>query len=177
MNCHNDLNQIEMPEPGWVSLESLSFAGDGSFVSGDPRGKRIRIHYFCRVKDRALTAKVWFGPDTKGPPDHVHGGGMAAALDESMGAAAWIAGHSVVTAQLTINFRKMVPLEAVVQVIAWVEKVEGGKIFTRGEMVSRSGDLFCEAEALFVKIENSEFEFRSRLISKKVDELLSQTKS
>ena len=40
-----------------------------------------------------------------GPPGHVHGGAMAAALDEAMGAVCWMNGHPVVAATISREIR------------------------------------------------------------------------
>ena len=59
----------------------------------------------------AIYAKAGFGATTMGPPGHVHGGAMAATLDEAMGAVCWMNGHKVVAATITINFLSMLPIE------------------------------------------------------------------
>ncbi len=116
---------LTAPEEGWTPIEPLVSVGTGrSFVSGDPEGDRLRVRYFRRARDGALVGRVWFGPGAEGPPGHAHGGSMAAVLDEAMGAAAWMAGHTVVAARVTINLRSMLSLESEVLLEAWVDRVE-----------------------------------------------------
>ena len=100
-----------VPEPGWEPVKPFRLEGGrGSFVSGDPRGDRLRVSYFRRIDDGLLVGRAWFGPGAQGPPGHAHGGSIAAVLDEAMGAAAWLAGHLVVAVRLDTRFRKMLPL-------------------------------------------------------------------
>lgn len=72
-------------------------------------------------------ARVWFGPSTEGPLGHVHGGSMAAVLDEAMGVSAWIAGQTVVAAKLAVKYRTMLPLGKVTTIEAWISSVKGKK--------------------------------------------------
>ena len=70
------------PEPGWVPVVPFP-SPEGTFLH---EGDRVRLAYFRNPQRPELYAKAWFGTKTMGPPGHVHGGAMAAALDEAMGA-------------------------------------------------------------------------------------------
>jgi acyl-coenzyme A thioesterase PaaI-like protein len=141
------------PEPGWSLLQMPRTFGAGrSFVSGELDGDRLRIWYYRREADGALCAKVWFGYGAEGPPGHAHGGSMAAVLDEAMGFAAWVNGHPVVAATITINFRKRLPLEKVLHVECFVDSVDAKKVTTKGRIHDpESGAVFSEGEGTFVK--------------------------
>lgn len=150
--------ELEVAQDGWVRIEPLASVGTGrSFVSGDPEGDRLRVRYFRRERDGALVGRIWFGPGAEGPPGHAHGGSMAAALDEAMGAGAWMAGHTVVAARLTTEFRRMLPLNTEVLLEAWVHEVEGRKVKTRGRLFGPDGELYAEGEALFIVLEPERF--------------------
>jgi acyl-coenzyme A thioesterase PaaI-like protein len=82
---------------------------------------------------------------------------MAAVLDEAMGAAAWTAGHKVVAVQLDTSFRRMLPLGTDTLLEAWVERVDGRKVWAAGRLVSDSGEVFAEAKALFVTLDAERF--------------------
>src|SRR5271157_121732 len=118
MTSSAKLHNIEdklVGERGWKEiLFPDSYAESKSFLSEDEGDNRFKKKYFIRQTDNAFMAKVWFGPATEGPPGHAHGGSMASILDEAMGFCAWLAGHTVVAAQLIINFRKMLPLNTIV---------------------------------------------------------------
>lgn len=141
------------PEPGWQLLKfPRKFSVGRSFVSGDIDGDRLRIWYFLRDEDAMLCAKVWFGIGAEGPPGHAHGGSMAAVLDEAMGFASWVAGHPVVAATITVNFRHKLPLETVFRVEAWVEQVENKKVITKGRIFDPETErVFSDAEGIFIK--------------------------
>ncbi len=74
------------PEPGWEPVVPFPSA-EGTFLAD---GDRVRLAYFRIPGEPVLYAKAWFGKNTMGPPGHVHGGAMAATLDEAMGAVCWM---------------------------------------------------------------------------------------
>ncbi len=100
---------------------------------------------------------MWFGPSTEGPPGHVHGGSLAAVLDEAMGASAWIAGHTVVALKIAVKYRKMLPLGSVTTVEAWVSSVNGRKVLTQGRVFTEAGTVYTESEGLFIHIPPEKF--------------------
>ena len=147
---------IEIPElagePGWTTCDAPALVGDSlRFVSGDPTGERFRVHYY-RNGENALVARVWFGPETEGPPDHAHGGSIAAVLDEVLGLAAWAAGYAIVVGKLNVHFQKLLPLRTVVQVDSSIVSVEGRKVLVRGRIHGGDGLTFAEADCLCITL-------------------------
>ena len=138
-------------DAGWTSFDAPALVGASlRFVSGEPDGDRYRIRYF-RDETEQLRARVWFGPETEGPPGHAHGGSMAAVLDEVLGLAAWAAGYPIVVGNLNVSFRNLLPLEQVVTVASEVVSAEGRKVLVRGR-ICRGETVFAEAEALCITI-------------------------
>ncbi|MFP6583404.1 MAG: PaaI family thioesterase [Candidatus Hydrogenedentota bacterium] len=129
-----DLSAIEVDESLTPITMPFSTKGGSSFVDGDPEGTRLRMKMFVRESDMRMFTKVWWGPDAEGPPGHGHGGSMAAVLDHTMGICCWVSGNPVVAASITINFHHSIPLGNIYTVETWVEKVEGKKVYTHGEI-------------------------------------------
>jgi acyl-coenzyme A thioesterase PaaI-like protein len=124
-----------------------------SFVSGAAAsGERTRVAYFRNPDNDHLHAEVWFGPHTEGPPESVHGGAIAAVLDEAMGAVCWMNGHPVVGARITINYLHMTPLGFTGQVESWIEQIERRKIFIKSRLSDENGRVHAEGEALFIEL-------------------------
>lgn len=141
------------PDEGWVETDMTGpRSTQGSFVSGDPHGQRLRVKYYRRTADGALVGKAWFGPGALGPPGHAHGGAMSAVLDEAMGLAAWLAGYRVVAARLTVDFRSMMPLGTVAWIEISEERTEGRKIHMAGRLRSQDGTIFAESIGLFIQL-------------------------
>ena len=60
------------------------------------------------------------------------------------------------TGRLIVHYRSPTPLDRELRFEAWVERVDGRKIITRGELFA--GDLLCaEAEGLFVSVDRERF--------------------
>jgi acyl-coenzyme A thioesterase PaaI-like protein len=122
-------------------------------VSGEAASaERTRVEYFRHPDKDHLYAKVWFGPHTEGPPSSVHGGAIAAVLDEAMGAVCWMNGHPVVAARITVNYRHMTPLGFTGQVESWIEHIERRKIFIKSTLSDAHGKVYAEGEALFIEL-------------------------
>lgn len=138
-------------EAGWVPFDAPSLVGNSlRFVSGEPDGNRFRVRYY-RVEGHQLRARIWFGPETGGPPGHAHGGSIAAVLDEVLGLAAWVAGYRVVVGNLNVSFRNLLPLECVVTVESRVVSAQGRKIMVHGR-VCRGETVYAEGECLCITI-------------------------
>jgi len=138
-------------DAGWTPFDAPSLVGASlRFVSGEPHGNRYRVRYF-RAADQTLRARVWFGPETEGPPGHAHGGSMAAVLDEVLGLAAWAAGYPIVVGNLNVSFRNLLPLEQVVSVESEIVSAEGRKVLVHGR-ICQGETVFAEAECLCITI-------------------------
>lgn len=135
----------------WQEFDAAALVGESlRFVSGEPDGNRFRIRYY-RDTQQQLQARIWFGPETQGPPEHVHGGAMAAVFDEALGLAAWAAGYSVVVGNLNVSFRNLLPIQQVATVESSIASVDGRKVLVKGRL--RSGDtVYAEAECLCITL-------------------------
>lgn len=159
-------------EPGWIPVEPPNLeSGRGSFVSGEPAEGRLRVRYFRRQEDQRLVGRAWFGSGAEGPPGHAHGGATAAVMDEAMGSSAWLAGYPVVAAHIEVDFRALLPLGTDAYLEAWVDRVEGRKVFVRSRLAAgpKKGDveqqegktsspeLYAESRGLFVILDPERF--------------------
>ena len=138
-------------EAGWIPFDAPALVGASlRFVSGEPEGNRYRIRYF-RTGEKQLRARIWFGPETEGPPGHAHGGSIAAVLDEVLGLAAWAAGYPVVVGNLNVSFRSLLPLQQVVTVETEIISAEGRKIMVHGRLC-RGETVYAEGECLCITL-------------------------
>ncbi len=144
-------------ESGWTALDSIEkYTSEPSFVLGDRSDDRFAVRYFVRKTDKQLFGRIFFGKATQGPPGHAHGGSIAAVLDEAMGFSAWVQGHPVVAAKIEIEFFQLLPVNSVVTVEAWIERVEGRKVHAAGKIYN--GDkLFSSSRGLFIIIDLEKF--------------------
>ena len=116
----------------------------------NPAGMGIQWH--GRPDRQSIYGCVTLTDTYVGPPKHAHGGASAAILDDAMGTCAWFAGYQVMTAKMTVNYRRPVPLNQHLDVSAIVEKVEGRKIYIKAQIHRQDGLVTAESEGLFVTI-------------------------
>jgi acyl-coenzyme A thioesterase PaaI-like protein len=108
------------------------------------------------LEDDRMVGTATFGAAYEGPPGCVHGGYVAAAFDEVLGSTQSLSGSPGMTGRLIVNYRSPTPLETELRFVGWLERVEGRKIFTQGELWA--GERLCaEAEGLFISIQPGKF--------------------
>lgn len=104
-----------------------------------------------RIKGTAV-----FGAAYEGPPGCVHGGYIAAAFDELLGATQSLSGAQGMTAHLEVDYRSPTPLREELRLEGWLERREGRKIWARAAI--HAGDrLTAESEALFIAFDTGGF--------------------
>ena len=145
----------------WAQFDYSPFIG-----LANPMSPPMRLAY---EGDRVV-CDVTFGSAYEGPPACVHGGYVAAAFDEVLGAAQSLSGEQGMTARLVTNYRSPTPLHEPLRIEAWLDRREGRKIFVQGRMTA--GDrLTAEAEGLFIAFDPEKFmqliEARADMTSKR----------
>jgi acyl-coenzyme A thioesterase PaaI-like protein len=102
--------------------------------------------------DSTVVANVTFGGPYGGPPGHVHGGWVAAVLDEILGRAQSRSGQTGMTGTLDIRYRAPSPLHKRLRVSATLEAVEGRRVTVLGDL--RDGDtVLATAVGVFVRVD------------------------
>lgn len=110
------------------------------------------------LEDEIAVFEVACPRNQEGGPNVAHGGWTAAAMDEMLGHVPILHNQMSVTATLTVNFRKPVPVERPLLGRAWIDKVEGSKWFVSGELLllpSRS--VLATATGIWVSRDPSHF--------------------
>jgi acyl-coenzyme A thioesterase PaaI-like protein len=84
-------------------------------------------------------------------PGLVHGGLVAAALDEACGLLATWYRFPMVTGNLFVYFRRPVPINTELRVRAWLEREHGRRIHVGGRLVD-GDEVLAEARGAFVHV-------------------------
>jgi acyl-coenzyme A thioesterase PaaI-like protein len=107
------------------------------------------------LEDKVI-GRVRFGISYEGPPNCVHGGIVAAALDEVLGRTRHLAGRNVVTGSLAVRYLAPTPVNVDLVVEAYIAERTETKMIVRGEM--RHGDtVTASAEGVFVFMDLDRF--------------------
>ncbi|MEO0068998.1 MAG: PaaI family thioesterase [candidate division WOR-3 bacterium] len=81
-----------------------------------------------------------------------HGGIIATLLDELMAWAVRPRGYRTVTAEMTVRFRKPVPVEKEISGSGWIISEDGRLVFARSQLVDTNGTILAEATGKLWKI-------------------------
>jgi uncharacterized protein (TIGR00369 family) len=119
------------------------------FVCGPDNENGIGLDWF--VTGEQVHTELVFTESQQGPRNHAHGGAAAAVLDEAMGASVWTAGHKALAANLNVNFKRPVPLNATVTVDARVTEVKGRKAYASAQL-KQGETVLVEATGLFLAV-------------------------
>lgn len=81
----------------------------------------------------------------QGPPGCLHGGASAAVMDEVMGLTLWYSGLSVVTANLSVDYIKPVPLNQLVHIRASLTGKTEKRVLAEGRILLPDGSVAVAA--------------------------------
>lgn len=130
-------------------MEGLRRIGGSPYVFRPPPGG-----FGARLYDAGsdgIIGKVVIDESKEAPPGHAHGGSLATLVDEVMGASAWFGGHRVLAVNLNISLKLAVPLHLEVTLKGRVERREGRKVYTTGELILPDGRIAVEGTGIFVE--------------------------
>jgi hypothetical protein len=139
--------------------ESANAGGTFGFFDHSPmigRANPLAPPIVLQQVDDHLEGWATFGPAYEGPPGCVHGGYVAAAFDEVLGATQSLSGAPGMTGRLTVHYRSPTPLKEELRFVGRLASVNGRKIITEGQLFA--GDRLCaEAEGLFISMRPEKF--------------------
>jgi len=102
-----------------------------------------------RREGDVAVATATYGAQYEGPPGCLHGGFIAAAFDDVLGAAQTLSERAGHTGTLSIRYAAPTPLEVEVRYEGRMDAIEGRKLRCSGTL--HHGKILCaEAEALFI---------------------------
>lgn len=103
-----------------------------------------------RVEDDQIVGSVTMGSVYNGPPGSVHGGMIALVMDELLGSTCVAADLGAFTGTLSVRYQRLVPLDTEVKLRGWVDRIEGRKVFAKGE-ISLDEVVLTTAEGIFIR--------------------------
>jgi acyl-coenzyme A thioesterase PaaI-like protein len=160
---HASLLEDALPEPEAlgedvkvISPQMEDFTDRSPFVGlANPISPPATLRF--DLDDRCVRGEVTFRKSMEGAPGRVHGGMVAALLDEALGQACIFAGTPAMTAEFTARFLKATPVETPLRVEARVDGVDGRKIRASGA-VFHGDESVVEADGLFIAVDTEKFQ-------------------
>lgn len=138
----------DAPAPG----ARLSRHGDMCLVCGAAHPAGLRARMFAG-EGASTRAEIDITDAHQGQDGMAHGGLLAAAFDEIMGAVNWLVGPPTVTGRLDVVYRVPVPTNRSLHFHAWSTGLERRKSYVSGEcrLDSSMGVLAATASAVFIR--------------------------
>ncbi|MGO9863087.1 MAG: PaaI family thioesterase [Terriglobales bacterium] len=126
---------------------------DYCFVCGKNNLGGMRLRFSYDEERDCFVCRFRLSKRYTGPPGHCHGGIIAAILDEAMGKVIKLRRVVALTSQITVNYRKPVPLNQPLQVESREVKVKGRKHINRAEILNEKGEVLARGEGVFIAID------------------------
>lgn len=111
----------------------------------------IGLHLRFRMEDGWAVADFQAERDHQGYPGYVHGGVVAALLDEAMGWATYGAGIWALTGKMELRLRAIVPTGEPLTVRGRIERDRGRTLDVGAELRDASGRLLAEAKGILFR--------------------------
>jgi acyl-coenzyme A thioesterase PaaI-like protein len=123
------------------------------FICGRKSPVGLKMSFFTTGPGQVEAEHVV--PDVyQGYPGMVHGGVVAAMLDETAGRSVMSEGreHFFMTLKLEIKYRQMVPTETLLRITGRLDSLRGRRATAHGEIRLPDGTLAAEADVLLMKM-------------------------
>ena len=120
------------------------------FGCGGANSAGMKLAFDLDFGERRTRGRFVLGPNYAGGAGFAHGGIIAVLLDEAMGKISKLTEERAVTAELSIEYKKPVPVDAEILVEGWQEEEKGRDRFRIGEIRDAQGTLLARGRGRFV---------------------------
>jgi uncharacterized protein (TIGR00369 family) len=110
------------------------------FVCGKDNPKSLHLN-FDYIDNQTVIAEFSLEKEYEGYPDTLHGGILAAILDDAMANTVKLEGILIYTIELNIKYLRPSFVKEKLEVKGWVEAINHRIIDTKGEIKNLSGEL------------------------------------
>jgi uncharacterized protein (TIGR00369 family) len=129
--------------------------GNHCFGCGGANEAGMKLTFELDEETGKASGKFILGSRYGGGAGFAHGGVIAILLDEAMGKISKLSEERAVTAELNIEYRKPVPLDAEILVSGWEEEQKGRNRFRVAEIHDVAGNLLARGRGRFVVLRES----------------------
>jgi acyl-coenzyme A thioesterase PaaI-like protein len=122
---------------------------------GNPGG--MKLVFELDLDARRTRGSFTLGANYAGGGGFAHGGIIAVILDEAMGKLSRLVDEKAVTAEMSIDYRKPVPVDEPIVVEGWQEQENGRNRFRVAEIRDVQGNLLARGKGRFVVVDQKHF--------------------
>ena len=123
--------------------------------AANPAG--MKLTFELDFETRRTRGSFALGANYAGGGGFAHGGIIAVVLDEAMGKLSRLTDEKAVTAEMSIEYRRPVPVDASIVVQGWQEEEKGRNRFRVAEIHDMQGNLLVRGKGRFVVISEEHF--------------------
>lgn len=132
------------------------------FACGKDNPQGMHLKFVYDKKRDGFTCRFRLSKRYTGPPGYCHGGIIATILDDAMGKLNKLRQVTAVTAQMTVDYLKPVPLRQPLRVESRELRVNARRHFHIAEIVNKKGEVLARSRGVFVEIDPERVFGRSR---------------
>jgi uncharacterized protein (TIGR00369 family) len=123
------------------------------FVCGPDNTAGMHLKFTYDKRRKRFICRFRLDDRYTGPPGHCHGGIIAAILDEAMGKVNKLQQVIAMTAQMTVDYVRPIPLNKPLRVESWQVSSRKRKHVNGGEILNQKGEVLARGRALFISID------------------------
>jgi acyl-coenzyme A thioesterase PaaI-like protein len=127
------------------------------FGCGAANSAGMKLTFDLDFDARRTRGCFTLGANYAGGGGFAHGGIIAVVLDEAMGKLSRLTDEKAVTAEMSVEYRKPVPVDKTIVVEGWQEEEKGRNRFRVAEIHDRDGNLLARGKARFVVVNPEHF--------------------
>ncbi|HEY2647504.1 MAG TPA: PaaI family thioesterase [Candidatus Acidoferrales bacterium] len=149
------MKEEKVDEESRLKLEPKSDNPCFGCGGANPRGMKLAFEQ-DDARQR-IVGRFQPGQEYQGGSGFLHGGIIALLLDEAMGKACRFYGEHAVTAELSVQYKRPIPVNSEIVVEGFVVRREGRQLYHEGEIRNEAGDLMARGEGRFVIIDREKY--------------------
>jgi acyl-coenzyme A thioesterase PaaI-like protein len=132
-------------------------AANHCFGCGAANDAGMKLRFELDLDEKRTHGRFALGRNYAGGGGFAHGGIIAVVLDEAMGKLSKLTDERAVTAELSVEYRKPVPVEEEIVVQGWQTEEEGRNRFRVAEIHDMHGNLLARGKGRFVVVVPKQF--------------------
>ncbi len=125
-------------------------ADERCFACGKENEWGIKLSF--RKEGEEVIASFIPHPNYQGYSGILHGGIISTVLDEAMFYAVYFSGEKAATAELTVRFKRPVPVSGEYLVYGKLEEKKGRLLIASARLVDKEGKVYAEARGKFLPV-------------------------
>ena len=125
-------------------------AANHCFGCGAANDAGMKLRFELDLDEKRTHGRFALGPNYAGGAGFAHGGIIAVVLDEAMGKLSKLTDERAVTAELSVDYHKPVPVDREIVVEGWQVEEKGRNRFRVAEIRDTQGNLLARGKGRIV---------------------------